>query len=125
MLAVGPILSIVQETKGRLVGIVPSIADKLGEINTVLDSSMAGMGSFNSSKVSTKTSEIPIKINEETVKILEEANEAAAEKIRDRFPQLPMEFEIQEKPKEARIPVALTGLGGQGIDLTKINDKKK
>ena len=130
MVAVRPILSIVQETKGRLAGIIPSVAGRLDEVNTVLRSSMSEMGSIYSSEAS-------IKSDEEAIKILKEANEAAEEKIRERFPELPQELEAPEEPTEARIPVALTALGAdievekKGVPediekaISKLKDKRK
>jgi division protein CdvB (Snf7/Vps24/ESCRT-III family) len=100
-----PIVEIVEETKGRLVGVVPSVSDKLTEINSVLKNSLSEMGS------TADTFEDPSNNSSETMKILEEANLTAEEKIREKFPKLPEEFEISEKLK-FRIPVALTATGG-------------
>ena len=61
MVAVDPILGIVQETKGRLAGFIPSVAEKLGEVNTVLGRSMNAMGSVHSSGVNMKINDIGIK----------------------------------------------------------------
>lgn len=117
MASVNPILSIVKETKGRLIRIVPSIAGKLDEVNTVLRSSMSEMGSFN-------TSEASIESNEEARKILREANKIAEKNIRERFPELPQELETYEEPTEARIPIAITVLDAK-IDLGKKDTPKE
>lgn len=101
MVAVNPILSVVQDTKGRLTGIIPSVADKLGEVNAVLRSGMGEIGSIYSPKP-------VVKSNGEALKILKEASEAAENRIRERFPELPQELEASEGPG---IPVALTALG--------------
>ena len=117
MASVNPILSIVKETKGRLIRIVPSIAGKLDEVNTVLRSSMSEMGSFN-------TSEASIESNEEARKILREANKIAEKNIREKFPELPQELETYEEPTEARIPIAITALDAK-IDLGKKDTPKE
>lgn len=99
-----PIVEIVEETKGRLIGIVPSVSDKLNEVNSMLKSSLSGMGSTNILKD-------PSNNSSEAMKILEEANITAEEKIREKFPQLPEELETSEELK-FRIPVTLTATGG-------------
>ncbi len=111
IVAVDPILGIIQETKGRLASFIPSVADKLGEVNTVLGSSMTTMGSFHSLGVKMKIDSIGIKVNSEAEKILKEANDAAEERIRDRFPEMPLDLKISEKNSQRRIPVALTTSG--------------
>lgn len=100
---IAPIVEIVEETKERLVGIVPSVSDKLNEVNSVLRSSLSEMGS-------TDFLEDPSNNSSEAMKILEEANLTAEEKIREKFPHLPEELEASEELK-FRIPVALTATG--------------
>ena len=112
MVTIAPIVGIVQETRGRLAGIIPSVAGKLDEVNSMLHSSLMEMGSVHSPETGNKDS------NKEVVKILEEANAAAEEKIREKFPELPPDLTSQEL-EEARIPVALTATGG---DSPKRND---
>ncbi|MFH0897268.1 MAG: Snf7 family protein, partial [Candidatus Bathyarchaeota archaeon] len=97
---IAPIVEIVEETKGRLVGIVPSVSDKLNEVNSMLKSSLSEMGSAG-------MSEDPSNNSSEAMKILEEANLSAEEKIREKFPQFPEELETSEELK-FRIPIALT-----------------
>lgn len=106
MMTVAPIIGIVQETKGRLTGIIPSVAGKLDEVNNMLHSSLTEMGSVYSPQTNGQDS------NREAIKILEEANVAAEEKIREKFPELPSDLTSQEL-EETRIPVALTATGGE------------
>lgn len=104
--AIAPIVGIVHETKGRLVGVIPSIAGKLDEVNTVLSNGLREMGT------------VPIQgrglrsASDEAMKVLEEANAAAEEKIRERFPELPPDIMVPEEAAHARTPVALTATGG-------------
>lgn len=105
MVTIAPIVEIVQETRGRLTGIIPSVAGKLDEVNSMLHSSLMEMGSVYSPEVGNQDS------NKEAVKILKEANAAAEEKIKEKFPELPQDLTSQEL-EEARIPVALTATGG-------------
>ena len=105
LVAVTPIIEIVEETKGRLVNTIPSVANKLSEINSMLTSSFSEMRSMDSLKDVSNNSG-------EATKILQEANLSAEEKIRERFPKLPKEFETPKKV-EFRIPIALTVAGGE------------
>ncbi|MDQ1280891.1 MAG: hypothetical protein QG670_2154 [Thermoproteota archaeon] len=112
MVTVEPIVSIVQETKGRLVGVIPSVAGNLDEINSMLHTSITEMGSAYSPKIEGQSS------NGEAIKILEEANLAAEEKIREKFPELPSDLTNQEL-EETNVPVALTATGGE---VPEMND---
>lgn len=109
--AIVPIVGIVQETKGRLTGIVPSVSEKLDGITDMLRNSMGEMGSVYTSTTGSRDSD------REAKKILEEANIAAEEKIREKFPELPEELHDVKEP-EARIPVALTATAGGGQPKT-------
>ncbi len=99
-----PIVELVEETKGRLGSLVPAVSDKLNDVNSVLKSSLSEMGSVG-------TFEDPSNNTSEAVKVLEEANLAAEEKIRERFPRLPEEL-TQDEHVNFRIPVALAATGG-------------
>jgi len=108
MSAVTPILGIVQETKGRLVGIIPSIAGKLNDVNTVLKSSMSEIGLVSHAETQIVTSV-------EAVQILKEVNLAAEEKVREKFPQLPQD--LRTPVAEAHVPIALT-TNGSAVEMT-------
>lgn len=105
LVTIAPIVEIVEETKGRLVGTIPSVANRLNEINSVLKSSFSEMSSTRGFKEASNDSG-------EAIKILNEANLAAEEKIKERFPSLPEELTC-EKVAEFRIPVALAATGGE------------
>jgi division protein CdvB (Snf7/Vps24/ESCRT-III family) len=108
MATVTPILGIVQETKGRLAGIIPSVAGKLNDVNTVLQSSMSEIGSAYHA-------ETQIVASAEAVRVLQEANLAAEEKVREKFPQLPQD--LRAPTAEVRVPVALT-TNGSTVEMT-------
>ena len=108
MATVTPILGIVQETKGQLAGIIPSVAGKLNDVNTVLKSSMSEIGSAYHA-------EARIVASAEAVRILQEANNAAEEKVREKFPQLPED--LRAPAAEVRVPVALT-TNGSTVEMT-------
>jgi len=101
-----PILGIVQETKGRLKGVIPSVTGRLEEVSEMLNSSIMEMGSVHASASG------PTNVNPEVMTILEEANTVAEEEIREKFPELPQELHaIKVDDDEARIPIALTATG--------------
>ncbi len=124
IVAVDPILGIVQETKGRLSNFIPSVAEKLDEVNTVLGSTMTAMSSFHSLGVKMKIDSVGIKVNPEAEKILKEANDAAEERIRDRFPEMPLELKNSKKKSVSRMPVGLMASGRKSNSFKqKINSK--
>jgi division protein CdvB (Snf7/Vps24/ESCRT-III family) len=100
-----PILGIVQETKGRLKGVIPSVTGRLEEVSGMLNSSITEMGSVHASAPGSTG------LNPEVKTILEEANTVAEEEIREKFPELPQELHATDVEDEARIPVALTATG--------------
>jgi len=104
---ISPMLELVNETGRRLKGIVPSVTGKLQEVDSVLKASLSDMGS---------TSSVDHKLaSQEVQKILEEANKAADEAVRSKFPEFPPELTAElEKPQ---VPVALAdGVGDVAID---------
>jgi division protein CdvB (Snf7/Vps24/ESCRT-III family) len=101
-----PILGIVQETKGRLKGVIPSVTGRLEEVSGMLNSSITAMGSIDASAPGSTG------LNPEVKTILEEANMVADEEIREKFPELPQELHATEVVEDdTRIPVALTASG--------------
>ena len=105
LITIAPIVNIVEETKGRLTNIIPSVANRLNEINSMLKSSYSEICSTEELKISNDSNEVS--------KILNEANATAEERIRERFPKLPEDFEDSEKDNiEFRIPIALTATDG-------------
>lgn len=104
MNTIAPIIEIVEETKGRLGNIIPSVSSNLNEINDALRNSLTEMGSVGVQKNAQDSSE--------AMNILKEANLTAEKEIRERFPRLPKDLETPEEPSESRIPVALTATGG-------------
>ncbi|MCJ7635602.1 hypothetical protein MUP77_24830 [Candidatus Bathyarchaeota archaeon] len=98
--SISPMLEVVSETGRRLKGIIPSVSGKLQQVNTVLKASLSDMG----------TAIDPTLGNQETQNILAEANKAAEDAVRSKFPEFPSELTAElERPK---VPVAIAeGLG--------------
>ncbi len=90
---------------------MPLIFRTLEPIQLPLNSPMTAMSSFHSLGVKMKIDSVGIKVNSEAEKILKEANDAAEERIRDRFPEMPLELKISKKKSESRMPVGLMASG--------------
>jgi division protein CdvB (Snf7/Vps24/ESCRT-III family) len=93
---ISPMMELVTETGRRLKGIVPSVTGKLEQVDIVLKASLSDMGSTSD----------PQTKHQEVENILEDANKAAEEVVRNRFPDIPSALTAElEKPPAA---VALT-----------------
>ena len=106
LIAVAPITSIIEETKGKLVDVIPSVASKLDEVNAMLGDAMKEVGGVPSRSLKVQSP------NKEAAKVLEEANRFAEQKIRERFPELPQKME-QEAFEVMEEPIALTVEGAE------------
>ncbi|MFX0094754.1 MAG: hypothetical protein ACFFBD_23660, partial [Candidatus Hodarchaeota archaeon] len=106
--ALSPIVEIVQETKSRISGIIPSVAGKLEDVTNILHTSLGEIGSVNKVSSVIKAPEYEAKT------ILQEANHAAEERIRDKFPQIPQDVTIA-KESELQIPIVLTATGSTSL----------
>ncbi|UCH37272.1 MAG: hypothetical protein JSV76_06235, partial [Candidatus Bathyarchaeota archaeon] len=94
-----PIIKIVNETKGQLKGVIPSIASTLQEINSELH------GISESSKISHSVQMPDISpSSSEATRILEVAYLTAEEKLRSQFPKLPSD-KVLEDAIDSRILV--------------------
>ena len=83
MAQMAPVMGIVKETKSKIAGIVPQVANELEEVNELLGDLSNETGEVN-------TTEVPIEAsNDEAKKVLAETSEIAEEKLRDHFPVLP------------------------------------
>lgn len=96
-----PIVGIVAETKTKIEGIVPHVADELGQINSMLSdlSIVAGPVADTSTIVETA--------DEDAKKVLEESAAIAQEKLSQTFPKLPEVF-IEQGNLEPQ-PLLATG----------------
>jgi division protein CdvB (Snf7/Vps24/ESCRT-III family) len=94
-----PIIKIVNETKGQLKGVIPSIASTLQEINSELH------GISESSKINRSVQMPNISpSSSEATRILEVAYLTAEEKLRSQFPKLPSD-KVLENSIDSRILV--------------------
>lgn len=96
LVTVSPVIGVIKETRSRLVGIVPNVANSLNEANNILSKCLANMGTSTTSNVQ------PVVCSEEAQKVLKEANFAAEKTIRERFPEIPETVKAQV-PSEAKL----------------------
>ena len=83
MKQMAPVMSIVKETKSKIAGVVPQVANELDEVNNLLGDMATETGEVAST-------DLPIEpTGEDAKKVLEETGLIAEEKLRDHFPVLP------------------------------------
>ena len=109
---VTPIVAIVQETGSRLKGIVPSVTGKLQEVDSVLRSSLLSMG----------TAPGDARQSSEVQRILDDANIAAEEAVRNKFPEFPTAL-TEELAK--KVPVALLEGGAEEVAFVESRLKEQ
>ena len=78
-----PVIDVVKKTRSRLVGVVPSVANSLTEANDILGKCMSNMGTSNVGEAT------DLMCGEEALKVLKEADLAAENVLRERFPTIP------------------------------------
>jgi len=83
LVTITPVKEVVKSTRSRLVGLVPSVASSLTEANQILDKCMNSMGT------STVTERPEMKCGEDAMKIMLEADLAAENILREKFPKIP------------------------------------
>jgi len=78
-----PIVSVVNETRGRIEGVIPEVASELDAVHSLLDDTVKETGMIRQ-----RNSETVLQ-DEEARKIFEESSFFAEEQIRKQFPELP------------------------------------
>jgi len=101
MLELAPLMYIVKETKSKIVGIVPQVANELDEVSSMLGDLTYEAGEVNNTA-------LPIEAtDQEARKVLEETGLIAEQKVREHFPDLST-IESQPAPKAEAIPELAT-----------------
>src|SRR5881296_1328676 len=107
MTQIAPVIGIVRETRGRIAGVIPEVANELGEVNDMLsDMSLESGGVEGDQNYEIQSS------GGEAKKVLEESGLIAEQQMKERFPELPVPGarESQHQPKtavEPKVPVAV------------------
>ena len=96
MAQIAPVIGVVRETRGRIAGVIPEVANELGEVNNMLSDMSMETGQvgedqgFDMSASST-----------EARKVLEESSAIASQQMKERFPELPLPEARQPIPEAA------------------------
>jgi len=91
----GPIVTVVNQIRGDLAGVVPEVSNGLAHIDEVLDTLIIEAGTAGSPMLDSSVS------NEEAMKILQEASEISAMRMKGKFPELPTGYERAAETSES------------------------
>jgi len=91
----GPIVTVVNQIRGDLAGVVPEVSNGLAHIDEVLDTLIIEAGTAGSPMLDSSVS------NEEAMKILQEASEISAMRMKGKFPELPTGYERAAEASES------------------------
>jgi len=91
----GPIVTVVNQIRGDLAGVVPEVSNGLARIDEVLDTLIIEAGTAGSPVLDSSVS------NEEAMKILQEASEISAMRMKGKFPELPTGYERAAETSES------------------------
>ncbi len=89
-----PVVSVVNETRGKIEGVIPEVASELDAVHSLLDDTVRETGMIQQTD-----SEIILQ-DEEAKRIFEESSVYAEEQIRKQFPELPSAESKQETTQE-------------------------
>jgi len=78
-----PVVSVIEETKDKIEGVIPEVASELGMVHSMLDDTVRETGT-----IQLRDSDIVLQ-DAEAQKIFEESSAYAEQKIREQFPELP------------------------------------
>ena len=108
MTQIAPVIGIVRETRGRIAGVIPEVANELGEVNDMLsDMSLETGGVEGDQNYEIQSS------GGEAKKVLEESGLIAEQQMKERFPELPVPGARESQPQqpktavETKVPVAV------------------
>ena len=122
MVEIAPLMCIVRETKSKIAGIVPHVANELEEVNNMLGDLTVEAGEVTADSLAVETTD------EDARKVLEETGLIAEQKVRDHFPDL-SSIPTNAPPAVEAIPEAATclpdmeaGIEDQVYDYAKKHD---
>ncbi|MGA8904211.1 MAG: Snf7 family protein [Candidatus Bathyarchaeia archaeon] len=114
---IAPVMGIVKETKSKIAGIVPQVADELEEVNNLLGDLTYETGEVTTSTLSVETSDA------EARKVLEETGLIAEQKLHEHFPDLPtIEATQKVAVPEPAIPDMESGIDDQVYNYARKHD---
>jgi len=124
MAQMAPVIGVVRETRGRIAGVIPEVANELGEVNNMLSDMSLETGQVGEDQNFDMSAS-----SSEARKVLEESNAIASQQMKERFPELPLPEIRQPTPiaetataspariPDQRIPIAITTSGAEDIPL--------
>lgn len=83
LLEMTPVIGVVKETRGKIEGVIPEVANELHDVNEILDDVVLQTGEA----IEPVTEVGPI--DQEARRVLEESSVCAEEQIRTKFPEIP------------------------------------
>jgi division protein CdvB (Snf7/Vps24/ESCRT-III family) len=101
---IAPVMGIVKDTRSKIAGIVPQVANELDEVNALLGDLTVETGEVSESNLNTEASDAEAK------KILDETGLIAEERLREHFPDLPSITEYPSNP----LPELANGTSNNG-----------
>jgi division protein CdvB (Snf7/Vps24/ESCRT-III family) len=101
----GPILSIMKETKSKLTGIIPEVSHELEEIGEFLNSTVSEAGSAPKVDLNITAS------STEAKRILDEATAIAEQKLNEIYPELPVPPEAEKASVQPEPVAEAEGIG--------------
>ena len=90
-----PVVSVIQETKGQIEGVIPEVASELGIVHSMLDDTVRETGT-----IPLRDSDMVLQ-DEEARRIFEESSTYAEQKVREQFPEIPSNEQNTETTTEA------------------------
>src|SRR5437879_13492883 len=100
MTQIAPVIGIVRETRGRIAGVIPEVANELGEVNDMLsDMSLESGGVEGDQNYEIQSS------GGEAKKVLEEYGLIAEQQMKERFPELPVPGDRESQQQQAKTAV--------------------
>jgi len=100
MTQIAPVIGIVRETRGRIAGVIPEVANELGEVNDMLsDMSLESGGVEGDQNYEIQSS------GGEAKKVLEESGLIAEQQMKERFPELPVPGARESQQQQAKTAV--------------------
>ncbi|HZY47929.1 MAG TPA: hypothetical protein VFE96_09055, partial [Candidatus Bathyarchaeia archaeon] len=122
MAQIAPVIGVVRETRGRIAGVIPEVANELGEVNNMLSDMSMETGQVGEDQGFDMSAS-----SAEARKVLEESSAIASQQMKERFPELPLPEARQPvsqpvpvpatQVQEPKIPIAITTGGSEEAPL--------
>ncbi len=104
MVQIAPVIGIVRETRGRIAGVIPEVANELGEVNDMLSDMSLETGGVEGPE---QNFEVQASSGE-AQKVLQESGIIAEQQMKERFPELPVPPNTREPTPLPKVPVTET-----------------